>query len=62
MTMVKMSLFKFGAVILINLGDEIDRIAENPDFDPMPDLLTHHMVFRKRNSGRLVSKFLKSFM
>jgi hypothetical protein len=54
---------KYGTVMLINLGDEIDsRIAENPNFDPNHDLLTNHMAFRKRNSGRLVSKFLKSFM
>jgi hypothetical protein len=61
--MVKMFRVKYGTVMLINLGGEIDnRTAENPTFDPKPDLLTNHMTFRKRNSGRLVSKFLKSFM
>jgi hypothetical protein len=36
--------------------------AANPSFDDGLDLLTQHMAFRKRNSGRLVSRFLLSFM
>jgi hypothetical protein len=53
---------KDSIAMLIKLDDDITRAAEGLTFDPTPDLLTHHMDFRKRNSGRLVSKFLKSFM
>ena len=60
--MVKISRVKYGLAVLIISVDDISKAAENPVFDPTPDLLTHHMVFRERNSGRLVSKFLKSFM
>lgn len=53
----------YSITMLIIAGNDISRAAaENPAFDSTPDLLTHHMAFRKRNSGRLVSKFLKSFM
>jgi len=48
-------------IVLIFAGKEIEEISEPPSFDAGKDLLTQHMVFRKRNSGRLVSKFLKSF-
>jgi hypothetical protein len=60
--MVKISRVKYGIPMLIISVDDISKAVENPAFDPKPDLLTHHMAFRKRNSGRLVSKFLKSFM
>lgn len=46
---------------LIFLDEDIIQRARNPSFDSVPDLLTHHMAFRKRNSGRLLAKFLLSF-
>jgi hypothetical protein len=49
--------------VLIFLGDEMAEAVKSPSFDdPKLDLLTHHMTFRKKNSGRLVSIFLMSFM
>jgi hypothetical protein len=46
---------------LIFLDKDITQRARNPSFESVPDLLTHHMAFRKRNSGRLLAKFLSSF-
>jgi hypothetical protein len=40
---------------------EIAKSAENPASDQETDILASHMVFRERNSGRLVSRFLRSF-
>ena len=59
--MVKVSLIYHNSAKK-NLGDKIAEAAEDLSFDPIPDLLTHHIAFRKRNSGRLVSKFLRSFV
>jgi hypothetical protein len=43
------------------LEKDIAQRAKDPSFESVPDLLTHHMAFRKTNSGRLLSKFLMSF-
>jgi hypothetical protein len=49
--------------LLISSDAEMAEAVKNPSFDdPKPDLLTHHIEFRKKNSGRLVSKFLLSFI
>jgi hypothetical protein len=46
---------------LMFVDKDITQRAGNPSFKSVSDLLTHHMAFRKRNSGRLLSKFLMSF-
>jgi hypothetical protein len=38
------------------------ELASAPSIDSRDESLESHMKFRKRNSGRLVSDFLRSFL
>ena len=43
------------------IGIRLERPSFDYDPDDLSDLLARHLVFRERNSGRLVSRFLRSF-
>ncbi len=45
-----------------NAGDELESRAATPSFHGSSDPFKDHAKFRKRNSGRLVAAFLKSFL
>ncbi len=47
------------------IEEEIDERVKEPSFDYKDDLsnlLETHLTFRAKNPGRLVSKFLRSFL
>jgi hypothetical protein len=58
----KYNYYDSGGEKLIFAGGDIKERSKNPTFNRHSDLLTDHMAFRKRNSGRLVAKFLLGFL